>query len=328
MKSSTIAVTGASGHIGNVVCRKLLGQGHRVRAMYQSDSRSLEGLPLALLRGSVLQKADLLRLMEGCDLVVHCAAIISINGDPSGAVWQTNTQGPKNVLEVAHECGVSKMVHLSSVHAVEELPLDQPFNESRPYKNENAFVYDHSKAQGEKSLLEMAKGLPVELVILRPSSVVGPFDFKPSEMGKALLDFYHQKIPVLPPGGYDFVDVRDVADSVLAALEKGGNGEVYLLSGRYHSMRQLANLVQKVTGKKAPRRQLPFFLLKLALPVVTLYSKISGAAPLFTIESITALKHGHPNMDHSKAAAQLGHRVRDFETTLRDFYAWQGLDTA
>ncbi len=328
MKSRTIAVTGASGHVGNVVCRKLLEQGHQVRALYQSDSSSLEGLPLALVQGSVLQKADLQRLLEGCELVVHCAAIISINGDPDGAVWQTNALAPKNVLEVARECGLSKMLHISSVHAVAEIPLDQPYDETRSYKNESSFAYDYSKAWGEKSLLDAAEGGQLELVILRPSSVVGPFDFKPSKMGKALLDFYHGKIPVLPPGGYDFVDVRDVADSVLAAMEKGGKGEIYLLSGRYYSMRQLAALVQKVTGKKTPRWQLPFFLLKLGLPLIALYSKISGAAPLYTIESITALKHGHPNMDHSKAAAQLGHRVRDFESTLRDYYAWQGLVTA
>jgi dihydroflavonol-4-reductase len=163
----------------------------------------------------------------------------------------------------------------------------------------------------------------LDVVVIRPSSVIGPNDYKPSEMGKALIDFYYQKIPVLPQGGYDFVDVRDVADSIISAIEHGKNGQVYLLSGKYYSLKELAKLVQKVTGKKVPQVVIPYWLLKSILPLIKLYSKLSHAEPLFTIESIDALKNGHPNMDHSKAATQLGHHPRPLEETLRDFYEWQ-----
>ena len=322
MKPTTIAVTGASGHIGNVVCRQLLEKGHQVKALYQANSESLQGLPVSLVQGSVLDKSDLKRLIEGCSVVIHCAAIISIDGDPSGIVFKTNTEGPENVLELCLALGVKKLIHLSSVHAVMEIPMAGAFDETRPYKTAAAFAYDYSKAQGEQRLLRAVKDSSLELVILRPSSVVGPFDFKPSKFGKALLDFYNQKIPILPPGGYDFVDVRDVAQSVVAAIDQGKNGEIYLLAGKYYSMKQLAGIIRKASAQKTPNKQIPFWVLKLCLPLISLFSRISGAAPLFTIESISALKYGHPNMDHSKADRELGHQCRDLEATIRDFYEW------
>jgi dihydroflavonol-4-reductase len=319
---TTIAVTGASGHIGNVVCRLLSEKGYRVKAMYHSNQTSLQGLALEIVQGDVLNKADLARLIDGCDVVINCAAIISIHGDPTGIVFKTNTEGPKNIVEISKAKGVKKIIHISSTHAVKEIPATLAFDESRSYKTSSDYAYDYSKAQGEQIMLSGA-GKGLEVVVLRPSSVIGPHDFKPSEMGKALLDFYLQKIPFLPHGGYDFVDVRDVAQSIVAAIDKGTRGEIYLLSGKYYSLKTIANLVHTVTGKKIPQKVLPYWLLKSVLPLISVYSRMTHAKPLFTIESIDALKNGHPNMDHSKAAAQLGHRCRPIEESLYDFYRWQ-----
>ncbi|HMT30121.1 MAG TPA: NAD-dependent epimerase/dehydratase family protein, partial [Bacteroidia bacterium] len=192
--------TGANGHIGNVICRFLTEQGYSVNAMYHSDTTALKGLPVTLFKGSVLNKEDLLRLFSNCDIVINCAAIISIHGDPDGIVFKTNTEGPANVLEVAIKSGIKKIIHISSVHAVEEEPLSLPFDEKRPYKKATAAVYDYSKAMGEQFLLNSGNTNAPEVVILRPSAVIGPFDFKPSEMGKALIQFYNEKILALPEG--------------------------------------------------------------------------------------------------------------------------------
>jgi dihydroflavonol-4-reductase len=319
----TIAITGASGHLGNVVCRMLIEKGYKVKAFYNSFHKSLEGLSLELIQGDVLNPDDLARLIEGCEIVIHSAAIISIHGDPSGIVFRTNTEGPANVLEMSKQKGVKKLIHISSVHAVMELPLSVQYDETRPYKTSDAPAYDYSKAFGEQHILAGTKDNSIEVVVLRPSSIIGPFDYKPSEMGKALIDFYRQKIPVLPEGGYDFVDVRDVADSVIKAIDNGINGEIYLLSGKYYSLKELSQIVYKVTGKKVPKRILPFWLLRLILPLIAFYSRLSGASPQLTIESINALRNGHPNMDHSKATHQLGHNCRPLEETLQDFYDWQ-----
>ncbi|MCC6726618.1 MAG: NAD-dependent epimerase/dehydratase family protein [Saprospiraceae bacterium] len=320
----TIAVTGASGHLGNVVCRQLCGQGHRVRAMYHSFKQSLEGLSVELVQGNILDEKALERLLTGCEVVVHCAAIISIHGDPTGEVFRTNTEGPRLLLEVASRVGVRRIVHISSVHAAVEVH-GEPFDETRPYKGPGDYAYDHSKAVGEQVLLLPQYANKPEVVVLRPSCIVGPFDFKPSEIGKALLQFFNQKIPALPPGGYDFVDVRDVAETILQAIERGRNGEVYLTTGKYFSMKALSALIGRATGKRTPQMVMPYSLLKALLPLLGLYAKLSRTPPLFTVESIDALKNGHTKMDNSKAAAELGHRCRPLEESVQDFYQWKGL---
>lgn len=318
-----VAVTGASGHIGNVVCRQLLEQGYKVKAFYNSDKTALADLDLTLIQGSVLNKADLETLIEGCEIVINCAALISIDGDPDGKVFRTNTEGPKAIWEVALAKGVKRMVHISSVHAVTELPHSQAYDETRPYKVASDYAYDYSKAYAEQLLLAAAKDQAMELVILRPSCVMGPYDFKPSKMGAALMDFYQQKIPVLPTGGYDLVDVRDVAASIIAAMHKGQSGEAYLLSGQYYDMKGLTGAIAKVTGKRMPSLVLPYWVLRAVLPFAGLYAKISKTSPSFTRESIDALIHGHPSMNNTKARKVLNHQTRSLEETLKDFFEWQ-----
>ncbi len=321
--SIQVAVTGANGHVGNVVCRELLAQGYRVKAFYQNDATSLTGLDLELIQGSVLNKNDVLQLVESCDVVIHCAAIISINGDPSGMVFKTNTEGSKNVWEVCVAKAVKRMIHVSSVHAVTELPHSEAYDENRPYKTAVDYVYDYSKAFAEQWLFEAAKNSSVELVVVRPSCVMGPSDFKPSKMGSALIDFYHQKVPLLPKGGYDLIDVRDVAHSIIRTIEFGENGEVYLLSGNYYSLKAMTQVIQQVTGKKMPQKTLPFWFLKCCVPFATMASRITKKSNSLTKESIDALKHGHPCMNNAKATSELNHRCRPLEETLHDFYEWQ-----
>ena len=321
--NKTIAVTGASGHLGNVICRLLLEKGFRVKAMYNTRRDSLEGLPIELIQGDVLNKSDLAKLIDGCEIVINSAAIISINGDPTGMVFKTNTEGPRNVYDVAKEKGVKRIVHISSVHAVMEEPLNLPFDEKRTYKTATCFPYDYSKAQGEQIMLSNKANAAPEVVVLRPSCIIGPFDYKTSEFGKALLKFYHGKIPVMPEGGYNFIDVRDVAESVINAMEKGRNGEIYLATVKYYSMKELANTIEKVTGKKTPKNTLSFTVLKSLIPFISAYSKLTNTIPLFTTESINALKYGHPGMDNTKAITELGHRVRPFEESINEFFTWQ-----
>ncbi|MCG3165821.1 MAG: GDP-L-fucose synthase [Bacteroidia bacterium] len=317
-----IAVTGASGHLGNTVCRMLLEQGFSVNALYNSDNAALKNLNVKLFQGSVLDTEAITGLLKGCDAVIHCAAIISIHGDPTGIVHKTNTEGAKNVAETSKNLGVKKIIHVSSVHAVLEEPFDLPFDETRPHKQQGSYAYDYSKARGEQLVFETTKNSETEAVVVRPSLIIGPYDFKPSEIGKALLDFFHGKIPALTAGGYNYIDVRDVAKSVVAALGRGRNKEVYHLTGNYYTVKDLAETVKKVTGKKVPETVLPFWFLKTTLPFIKLQSKLTGAAPVFTKEALDALKYGHKNMVSTKAQKQLGHSFRPLEESVADYYEW------
>lgn len=322
MKNNTlVAVTGASGHIGNVICRELLQRGYQVRALCRTDTSAIRGIGLEMVLGDVLDTNSLDRLMAGCAVVFHCAAVISVHGDPDGMVFRTNTQGVSNVLNAARQAGVRRIIHFSSVHAVEELPHSEPFDESRPYKKETDYPYDYSKARGEQLMRSFNTGDP-EVIVLRPSAVIGPFDFKPSELGKALLGFRKGEIPALPEGGYNFVDVRDVAVSAVNAVELGRSGEIYLLTGSYYTLKQFAGLVQSVTGIRTPKLVLPFVLMRLFVPLIALWGKITRTKPLFSLETIAALKNGHPRMDNSKAAGVLGHQCRPLADSVRDFYQW------
>jgi dihydroflavonol-4-reductase len=318
-----IGVTGASGHVGNVLCRLLIAGGHQVKALYNSDITALQDVDVEAIQGSVLDRNALDAFAKNCEIIIHSAAIISIHGDPTGIVFKTNTEGPKNILDAAIKSGVKKIIHLSSTHAVLEEPLDQPFDENRPHKTKTHFAYDYSKATGEQIMLAAFKAGKIEGCIIRPSSVIGLFDFKPSEIGKALIDFYNRKIPMLPPGGYNFIDIRDISQTIVNAIEKGRNGEIYLLSGEYYTLKEFAVIVNQVSGIKTPKSVMPFWFLKGTLPFVKLYGKLKNAAPIFTIEAITALKFGHPNMVNDKARKALDHTCRPLKETIADFYDWQ-----
>lgn len=317
-----VGVTGASGHLGNVVCRVLLERGYAVRVLHRKDVRSFEHLSVERVVGDVLDLQAVDTFVKGCDYVIHAAAIISIHGDPTGIVFKTNTEGPVNIAEACIRHRVKRMIHVSSTHAVMELPFETPFDETRPYKQKGAYAYDFSKSTGEQRMLTYYRSGKLDGLVVRPSSVIGPFDFRPSEIGKALLDFYNQKIPVLPPGGYNFIDVRDISASIVTALEKGRCGEIYLLAGTYYKMKDFAQVVHEVTGKKVPKHVMPFWFLKMLLPFVKVYGKLKKANPVFTIEAITALKYGHPNMVSDKAKKELGHVCRPLNETIADFYAW------
>jgi len=318
-----IAVTGASGHIGNVVCRALVHQEAKVRAIYRSDQRALEDLRIEKVQGDVLDKSLLIDVLKDCEVVVNCAALVSISGGQGGKVYATNITGVENLIDACLASGVRRIIHVSSVHAVTELPHRLAYDETRPYKTATDTAYDFSKAEGEKRLLHAASERNLEVVIVRPSCVIGPYDFKPSLMGAALMDFYHGKMPFLPFGGYDIIDVRDVAQSIISAIHKGGNKEIYLLSGKYYTFSDLTAEISLITKKKMPKIVMPHWLLWLLVPPASLYFKWRKMTPAFTYESLKALKDGHPNMNNAKAARDLHHEVRPLNASLNDFFSWQ-----
>ena len=232
-----IALTGASGHIGANLCRRLIALDHKVTVLSNRFTDSIKGLNLKVVQGNLMDMAALNHLIGGADVVIHLAATISINGDKKNLA-DTNVKGTQNVLGAIRGSGVKRLIHFSSIHAYVHHPLDQSLDETRPLALDDHIHYNKTKALGHQMVMyEVGKGL--DAVIISPTSVIGPYDFKPSLIGQAIIQLNNGKIPALIPGGYDWVDVRDVVEGTIRSIEHGRMGESYLLSGHYVSLADL-----------------------------------------------------------------------------------------
>jgi len=314
-------VTGASGHIGANLVRTLMARQRPLKVLVHEDTRALEGLDVETAAGDLLDLPSLVASFAGADVVYHLAARISIAGDEGGRVHSVNVSGTRNIVTACLECGVRRLIHFSSIHALSQKPLDVPVNESRPRQvGGNAYPYDHSKALAEQEALAgLGKGL--EVVVVIPTAVIGPHDYKISAMGEVLLDLYHQRLPALVNGGFDWVDVRDVVEGAILAEEKGRSGEQYLLAGNWLTLRDLSRIIEKVTGVPAPRKISPMWAARLAAPLALKYSRIRGKRARFTPESLAALR-ANRHVDCCKAKQDLGYTARPIHDTIQDTFHW------
>lgn len=317
-----IAVTGASGHVGANLVRALLAQGHQVRVLVREDTRALEGLQVERATGDVRDVEAMKKCFEGMDVVYHSAALISIVGPQGGLVHATNVDGARNAARACREARVGRMVHFASIHAFQQEPRDEPLDETRPLVEPGGLAYDTSKAGGIQAVREeVAQGL--DAVIVCPTSVIGPHDYKRSRLGLTLNGLASGGMPGLVAGGFDWVDVRDVVAGALAACEKGRTGEAYLLSGAWRSVQDLAVEVEKVSGRAAPRLVFPTWMVLLGAPFARAWAAATGTEPLFTSEAMHALEHGNRKISHEKATRELGYTARPLHETVRDTLQWQ-----
>ena len=316
-----IAVTGANGHVGSNLCKALLKQGYQIRALAHKNTKAINDLPIELIQGDILDKDSIRSLMKDVDYCFHLAAYISIKGDPNGMVWKINAEGTKNIVDVAREQQIKRLIHFSSIHAFQQHPTDEPLDEHRPLVGSNGFAYDISKAEGERAVHQAAAN-GLDAVVLCPTAIIGPDDPEPGLIGKALLELYHKQIPALVPGGYNWVDVRDVVHGAVNAMTMGRTGEKYLLSGTWHSLFDLSRIIAKVTGVKTTQTVMPLWVAKFGLPFITLYSHIAGVEPLYTNESLQIISEGNRLINNEKARRELNFTSRDLEDTVRDAFTW------
>jgi dihydroflavonol-4-reductase len=313
-------VTGGTGHVGANLVRELLRRGERVRVLVRSeDPPELRGLDLERVRGDVRDPESLTRAFAGAARLYHLAAKISIVGGMGGLVHETNVVGTRNVGQAALAAGVERMAYMCSIHAFAQEPLDQPLDEARA-RVTRAPAYDRSKAGGEAEIRALLpKGLDV--VLLHPTGIIGPLDYRPSRMGTLFLDLYHRRLPSLVDGGFDWVDVRDVVSSTITALERGRSGESYILSGRWESIATMAGFAEKVTGVRPPRLTSPRWLAHVGAPFLQAWAALTRHEPLYTRESLIALAANH-TIVRDKAGRELGHAPRETAESVRDVYRW------
>jgi len=316
-----IAITGASGHVGNHLCKELLKNGSSVKVLIHKNLDELPVDDIEIIKGDILDNNSTDKLCSDVDLVYHLAAKISIDKKEKDLVYDVNVKGTQNIIRSCLKHKVSKLIHFSSIHTLSHEPFDQVMDENRPLINSTNIVYEQSKTDGEKLVLKAIKS-GLNAVILTPTAIVGPYDYKPSLLGQALIKIYLNKLSALVPGGYDWVDVRDVVNAAIQAIEKGRNGERYIISGNWLSLKEISKLTGKLTNRRTPNIIVPSFLAKIGLPFISLYSKIKKEHPLYTQESLNILNASNKTISSQKAMDELDHQTRPFENTLKDTFEW------
>ena len=315
-------VTGATGHVGNVLVRKLLERGEKVRAMIlPGESReSISGLKIETLEGDILNVDSILQSMRGVQGVFHLAGIISIMPGTNPFVRKVNVEGTKNILCAVLERGIKKLIYTSSIHAIRRVENGM-IDESVPYDMENPYgAYDRSKAEASLEVLNAARS-GLEAVVICPTGVIGPYDFRRSMMGALIQDAATAKPTLYVDGAYDFVDVRDIADGLIAAADNGKRGESYILSGQKISVRYLLETVREITGRNFVQMKIPFNMAKFAALFTPLYYQLANVTPRFTPYSLEVL-HSNSNISHAKATKELGYSPRSLSESIRDTVKW------
>lgn len=315
-----VAITGASGLLGNNLAKRLLVDGHQVVAADRIRSKALKGLDVDFVEIDVLDRDSLDHAFDGVEVVFHLAAIISITGDPDGMVRRVNEDGPDNVARAALDAGVRRFVHTSSVHAFDLHKCGPSLDETGPRAvGQHAPAYDRSKYAGEQRVRAVIdQGL--DAVIVNPTGVFGPRDFGGGRVSEVIQQLRQGRIPVTVSGGFDFVDVRDVVEGMIAAMDAGRTGENYLLSGTRVSIRELAQLVAAVDNGRVPILDVPLGLVKPLAPLVEALTP-KNRIPLFTRDSLHALEYS-PAVSHHKATVELGYSPRPIHVSVADTIRW------
>ena len=315
-------VTGATGHVGNVLVRKLLERGEKVRALLLPGEcrESISGLNVDAFEGDVLNLDSVFESMRGVRGVFHLAGIISIMPGSNSFVHKVNVEGTKNILRTAIESGIKKLIYTSSIHAIQRIE-NGVIDENLPYDTNNPYgAYDRSKAEATLDVLNAAHS-GLEAVVTCPTGVIGPFDFRGSMMGSVIHDAAVAKPTLYVDGAYDFVDVRDVADGLISAAENGKRGESYILSGQKITVRYMLETVREITGKNFFQMKIPFDLAKFAALFTPLYYQFANATPRFTPYSLEVLQ-SNSNISHAKATRELGYSPRSLYESIRDTVKW------
>lgn len=314
----TILVTGANGHLGNHLCRQLLAAGQRVRAMVHRRRDALEGLDLERITADVTDGRAFEGAARGCDWILHAAARIDLDDRALGPMSRVNQLGTLNAVAAARAAG-ARLVHVSSIEALEPFPLQQRVDETRALTEHPAFAYGSTKAEAERTV-RSAIGNGLDAVIVNPTAMLGPEDHGPSHAGRMIQQLIGRELPALVTGGFDWVDVRDVASAIIAAAARAPTGARYLLGGRWRSLRDLARMVCAEAGCSPPPT-LPRTLAWIGLPFATAWSRLTSTTPRFTRGSLTVLAE-YRDVDHSRATRELGYAPRPLEDTVADTVAW------
>ena len=316
-------VTGATGFLGSHVARALAGRGEDVRVLVRpsSDLRALEGLAAERMQGDLRDSASLARAVEGASRVFHVAADYRLWARDPREIYESNVAGTQNLLDAARRASVEKFVYTSTVATI-AVPRRGALPDECTESSISEMIghYKRSKFEAETCAVQAARaGLPV--VIVNPTTPVGPGDWKPTPTGKIIVDFLNGRMPAYVDTGLNFVPVEDCALGHLLAADRGRVGERYILGGRNLTLKEMLDMVSAASGRPAPRWKIPYVLAYAAGWVDSGLSGALGREPHIPLEGVRMARH-KMFVNSSKAERELGFAPGPIESAIAQAVAW------
>ena len=317
-------VTGSTGFLGSAILRKLLEDGREVKVLIRekSNTTNIDGIDVEIAYGDLRDSDSLQSALNGCDVLYHTAAYYSLWDQNKQIIYDINVEGTRKILKAAQLKNIEKVVYTSTVGCVGLNKDTTPSNEDTPFDlNTLSNDYKQSKYQAEQVVLEFARnGLPV--VIVNPSTPVGPRDIKPTPTGKIILDFLNRKMPAYLETGLNLIDVDDCARGHILAEQKGIPGERYILGNQNMSLFDILITLEKITGLKAPRIKMPFWVaLSAGWACEMISNNLTGKPPAVPLAGVKMAKY-FMYFDSSKAIQKLGLPQSSTENALRRSVDW------
>lgn len=320
----TILVTGATGFVGSAVARQLVSRGETVRVLVRAggDRRNIADLPVQPVEGDLRDGASLQRALRGCRALYHVAADYRIWVPRPDEIYETNVAGTTRLLRAAAAEGIERIVYTSSVAVLGARPDGEPADEETPVRLADMIGhYKRSKFLAEEAVRGLVRdeGLPV--VIVNPSTPIGPHDVKPTPTGRLIVEAATGRMPAFVDTGLNIAHVDDVAAGHVLAFERGVIGERYVLGGENLTLRQILTEIARACGRPPPRLRLPHGLVLPIAFAAEAVSRVTGREPFVTVDG---LRMACKKMFFSSAKAQaaLGYQARPAETALVDAVRW------
>ena len=320
MNKSVYIVTGANGHLAGTIIRYLERQDCLIRGLLLPSENNTDREKISYYKGDITVPETMEALFSGLEnhavTVIHAAGLISIGNEITPALYNVNVNGTRNVIAMCRKYGVRRLLYVSSVHAISEGDGHSVIREVTSFpKDAVTGAYAITKAEATQAVMDAAKD-GLDAVIVHPSGIVGPFDDGRNHIVQLIQRFLDGKLPGGVTGGYDFVDVRDVAKGCIAAAERGRRGECYILSNRFVTIPELMACMGAATGRKVPHCY-PLWLVKRMAPLFEWIGKVTHTRPLFTRYSLYTLG-SNGRFSHDKATTELGYCPMDIKDSVRD----------
>lgn len=313
-------ITGANGHLAQTIIRKLRNEDCTIRGLILPSESNQNNGNTTYYSGDITKPDTLKEIFADIDgentIVIHAAGLISIGDEITPALYNVNVNGTKNMIEACRQYGIGRLVYVSSVHAIDEGDGLRVITETDSFSADRVVgAYAKTKAEATQAVMDaIADGM--DAVVVHPSGILGPGDDGRNHITQLIQSYLNSKLLGGVTGGYDFVDVRDVADGIIDAARRGRKGQCYILSNRYIPIPDLLKYMQVATGgRKKPC--FPLGLAKRMAPVFEWVAKVTKTRPLFTRYSLRTME-SNGRFSHDKATMELGYSPRDMMDTVND----------